>query len=126
MQCSEKELADVICGEEKRSRWFARKWIEARDKSNIHTTGAFVAAFGFRLDSKDRTGRHPMTRVFQALRMMINDEMGALDDLLKEIPKILAPKGRIAVYISLFRGSCRKMGLEGDFKAAQQKGDHRR
>ena len=39
----------------------------------------------------------PATRVFQALRILVNDELGHLDATLKELPEILAPGGRAAI-----------------------------
>jgi 16S rRNA (cytosine1402-N4)-methyltransferase len=36
-------------------------------------------------------------RVFQALRIAVNDEFGALDAMLKQLPQVLAPKGRVAI-----------------------------
>jgi 16S rRNA (cytosine1402-N4)-methyltransferase len=45
-----------------------------------------------------RTGKlHPATRVFQALRMAVNDEAGELDALLRQAPEHLAPGGRWVV-----------------------------
>jgi 16S rRNA (cytosine1402-N4)-methyltransferase len=46
-----------------------------------------------------RPRKHPATRVFQALRMMVNDELGQLEALLAGLPEPLAPGGR-AVFIS--------------------------
>ena len=40
---------------------------------------------------------HPATRVFQALRIYVNQELENLENLLKNIDKILKPKGRIAI-----------------------------
>lgn len=122
--CSEADFSKILweLGEEKRSRWFAKKWIEIRRKERIQTTQAFVEAFGFRLDSKDRQGRHPMTRVFQAIRMTINDELGALDELLSSLPKILAPKGRVAFFtFHSLEDRCVKWGLRGILKQLDKK-----
>ena len=49
--------------------------------------------------SKGRPGLDPATRTFQALRIAVNDELGALDRLLERLPNVLAPGGR-AVLIS--------------------------
>ena len=65
----------------------------------LHTTWELVAAVG-PLGPPPRGGRrrvvHPATRVFQALRIAVNDEAGALDALLPAAVAALAPGGRIA------------------------------
>ncbi len=98
-QCSEEELADVFFhyGEESRARKFARKWMEIRGRSEIKTTGAFVRSFGFELDSKDRQGRHPLTKIFQALRIWVNDELGSLETLIEQLPTLLNLHGRVGI-----------------------------
>lgn len=40
---------------------------------------------------------HPATRTFQAIRIVLNDELGQLEQLLKVVPKLLTPGGRIAI-----------------------------
>lgn len=97
--CREQELADIIWkyGEERRSRKFARQWCHGGQGKGIKTTQDFVGFFGYRLDSKDHHGRHPLTRVFQALRIFINDEFGALEELLEHLPRLLKPEGRVAI-----------------------------
>ncbi|PIR22770.1 MAG: 16S rRNA (cytosine(1402)-N(4))-methyltransferase [Deltaproteobacteria bacterium CG11_big_fil_rev_8_21_14_0_20_45_16] len=95
----EKELADVLYrfGEEGRSRVHARKLVHERQTKEIRTTKAFVEALGFRLDSKDHHGKHPLTRVFQGIRIFINDELGSLERCLESLPQKLAPGGRLAI-----------------------------
>jgi 16S rRNA (cytosine1402-N4)-methyltransferase len=98
-RCSEKEFIQIMYdyGEESRAKWFAQKWAQARTQSDIRTTKEFVEAFGFTFDTKDRNGRHPMTRVFQAIRMHINQEFQVLQELLSHLPALLRTKGRVSV-----------------------------
>ena len=98
MRCGEEELAQIlwVYGEERASRRLARRWVERRHPG-IQTTTGFVEALGFELGSKDRTGRHPLTRVFQALRIHINQEVQALEELLDQIPLKLQKSGRAAI-----------------------------
>lgn len=84
-------------GEERQSRRLARKWVEKRAQFDTLTTSQFVEALGFSLESRDRRGRHPLTRVFQALRIAVNDEMGALQDLMSHLPRILKKGGRVGI-----------------------------
>lgn len=125
-QCSEEELSTVLweLGEEKRSRWFAKRWIEIRRKSStpITTTQGLVEAFGFKADSKDRQGRHPMTRFFQAIRMHINDEWGSLEALLAIVPNLLAKGGRVAFFtFHSLEDRCVKWSLRGKLRPLDKK-----
>ena len=93
----EKDLIRIfqIYGEEKRSRRAAQSIIEARENSLITTTDELAniieKAFG-------RTGKiHPATRVFQALRIFVNDELGELYRGLCAAEEILRPGGRLIV-----------------------------
>lgn len=64
-----------------------------------HDTGALAAVVHGALPRKaaaTRT-RHPATRTFQALRIAVNDELGALEALLDAIPRVLAPGGRALI-----------------------------
>jgi 16S rRNA (cytosine1402-N4)-methyltransferase len=99
---SERDLADLIYqfGEERFSRRIARRIVEARRESPIATTGRLAEIVRRSVPrSKGRPGIDPATRTFQALRIAVNDELGALDRLLERLPGVLAPGGR-AVLIS--------------------------
>ena len=93
----EKELADVFFhyGEERLSRRIARRIVEQRPFS---TTTELAHAIANCVPGKYRHGRiHPATRVFQALRIAVNDELKSLETLLEKAPLSLVPGGRIAI-----------------------------
>ncbi|MEK7549256.1 MAG: 16S rRNA (cytosine(1402)-N(4))-methyltransferase RsmH [Patescibacteria group bacterium] len=102
-QYSEKELADIFWkyGEERNSRKIAKKIIEERKKKRILTTFNLIEIIKKAVPKNYEQGRiqriHPATKVFQALRIYVNDELGNLEKILKNMSKIL--KGR-AVIIS--------------------------
>src|SRR5436305_100869 len=78
----------------------ARRIVEARRETRIETTGRLAEIVRRSVPrSKGRPGIDPATRTFQALRIAVNDELGALDRLLERLPSVLAPGGR-AVLIS--------------------------
>jgi 16S rRNA (cytosine1402-N4)-methyltransferase len=94
------ELAQVFfeLGEERFSRRIARRIVEARSREPITTTGQLAELVRQSVPGKYRHGPiHPATRVFQALRIAVNDELGQLDAVLSIVPEILAPGGRAAV-----------------------------
>jgi 16S rRNA (cytosine1402-N4)-methyltransferase len=86
-------------GEERHSRRIARRLVAERERTPFTTTlqlAEIVAAEMPR--SKHDSGRiHPATRVFQALRIAVNDELGMLDRGLNAAFSVLAPGGRLAV-----------------------------
>src|SRR5262249_54182068 len=86
---SEKALADVFWeyGEERHSRRVARKIVERR-KATPFTTTANLASV-VRSCVPRSGGIDPATRVFQALRIAVNDELGALDRLLAALPRVV-------------------------------------
>lgn len=97
---SESELADIIFtyGEERFSRSIARAIVKARAKSRILTTGALVSAIEAGTPKRYQEGKiHPATKTFQALRIAVNDEIGALKEGLAAALDALAPNGRLAV-----------------------------
>ncbi len=90
----EGELADLIYayGEEHLSRRIARAIVQARPlEGAAHLARVIERAVG-------RRGRiHPATKTFQALRIAVNDELGALQEVLPQAAALLRPGGRLAV-----------------------------
>lgn len=88
----ENELADLIYayGEERLSRRIARAIVHARP---LESTGQLARVIE---RSVGRRGRlHPATRTFQALRIAVNDELGALTEVLPQAVALLRPGGRL-------------------------------
>lgn len=88
------ELADILWryGEERFARRIARAIAAARPLSTTTELASIVARV------VGRRGRiHPATRTFQALRIAVNDELGALEAVLPQAMRLLAPGGRLAV-----------------------------
>jgi 16S rRNA (cytosine1402-N4)-methyltransferase len=93
----EQELADIFFkyGEERLSRRIARRIIEKRP---FQTTTELANEIFYSVPPKYRHGRiHPATRVFQALRIAVNDELKVLETLIEKAPNALVPGGRIAI-----------------------------
>lgn len=96
----EDKLADIFYkfGEEKRSRVIARNIVWARGKKPIETTIELADIIKRSMPSFLRHSRiHPATKVFQALRIVVNDELGNLEKGLKAAIEVLLPRGRLAV-----------------------------
>lgn len=113
---SEEELAKVLWlyGELKNGRAIARNICKARAQKPIERTEELVAAsLGHSIDNGQRTidngqnalveltiptnAKKDLARLFQALRIEVNDEMGALRDMLVAARDLLKPGGRIAI-----------------------------
>lgn len=91
---SQTELADIIYeyGEERQSRKIARAIVERRPVTTARELGDLIE------DVLGRRGRtHPATRTFQALRIAVNDELDALEEVLPQAVALLRPGGRVAV-----------------------------
>ncbi|MFB0845561.1 16S rRNA (cytosine(1402)-N(4))-methyltransferase RsmH [Paenibacillus oleatilyticus] len=96
----EQEIAQILFeyGEEKFSRRIAATIAAARAKAPIETTGQLVDLIKESIPAAARrTGPHPAKRSFQALRIAVNDELGAFEDALEQSIRCLAPGGRAAV-----------------------------
>jgi 16S rRNA (cytosine1402-N4)-methyltransferase len=94
----EEELARILqdLGEERFARKIARAVSSARDSGELTTTGA-LAGLVARSVPRRESNKDPATRVFQALRIAVNDELGQLDRFLQDIPGCLRPGGRLVV-----------------------------
>ena len=93
----EAEIADILWqyGEERASRAIARRIIQERAKAPITTTTQLANIIASVLPRKGK--QHPATRSFQALRIAVNDELGALEQLLRTGLSLLKSGGRFAV-----------------------------
>src|ERR1700722_737554 len=92
------ELAGIFWryGNEEQSRRMARAIVREREKRPLEGTGQLAALIE---KFSPRAGRktHPATKVFQAVRMAVNDEIGSLQRGLEAAVRILKPDGRLAV-----------------------------
>src|SRR5262249_12869513 len=85
-------------GEERFSRRIARRIVETRQTRPFRTTAQLADLVRRSVPPRSRHGPiDPATRVFQALRIAVNDELGQLDSALAVIPEVLNGGGRIAV-----------------------------
>ncbi|MEM6910452.1 MAG: 16S rRNA (cytosine(1402)-N(4))-methyltransferase RsmH [Verrucomicrobiota bacterium] len=82
-------------GEEPESRRVAAAIVAGRSERKLTTTQGLVEVIQ---EAKKRfTKHHPATRVFQALRMVVNRELEELESLLETLPRVVAPGGRAAL-----------------------------
>lgn len=97
---SEEALVEILYtfGEERFARAIAKAIVRDRKKEKILTTAQLVAVIEKATPGWYQHRRlHPATKTFQALRIAVNDELGALRDGLSGALSILSPQGRIAV-----------------------------
>ena len=124
---TEEEIARVLYmyGELKQSRQLAKRIVKSREQSPIETTDELlrtIAGPTATADSLTPPQKKEMTLVFQALRMEVNDELGALREMLQAALNLLATGGRIAVltYHSLedrlVKNFLRSGNLEGNIE----------
>ncbi|MCO6481076.1 MAG: 16S rRNA (cytosine(1402)-N(4))-methyltransferase RsmH [Phaeodactylibacter sp.] len=89
-------LQDIFSryGEVRNARTLAQRILQEREHRPIETVGAFLAAV--EPVARGRRARY-LSQVFQALRIEVNDEMGALQEFLEQTLELLKPAGRLAV-----------------------------
>lgn len=116
---AEAELARIFWqyGEERASRKIARQLCELRKTQPFRTTTELASCIEKLIPRRGKK-IHPATKVFQALRIEVNDELGELRKLLDTAKEILAPGGRLAV-ISFH--SLEDRMVKRHFKAVSQK-----
>jgi 16S rRNA (cytosine1402-N4)-methyltransferase len=97
-ELSEEELADLIWrwGEERGSRRIARAIVQARQVEPVATTGRLKELVTGTLPRGIKT-QPVLSRVFQALRIAVNDELEALAEVLARVPQLLRSEGILVV-----------------------------
>ena len=99
-EADERELADIFrrYGEERFSRQIARAIVRRRAEQPFERTGDLVEIVRSAIPAPRRFGDgHPAKRVFQALRIVVNEELESLEQALPAAMRLLRPGGRIAV-----------------------------
>jgi 16S rRNA (cytosine1402-N4)-methyltransferase len=87
-------------GEERFARQIAREIVRRRERHPLETTGELVEAIRAAIPAavqREFGGGHPAKRVFQAVRIVVNDELGELDQALPLAWDVLRPGGRLGV-----------------------------
>jgi 16S rRNA (cytosine1402-N4)-methyltransferase len=95
---SAEQLAEIFwaLGGEQNARRFARAIVKERERKAFNTTGE-LAGLLERLAPRRGKKSHPATKVFQSLRIAVNDELGSLEKGLDRALELLRPSGRLAV-----------------------------
>ena len=99
-EASERELTHIFrsYGEERYAKQIARAIVRRRRGQPFERTGELVETIKAAIPAPARFGDgHPAKRVFQALRIAVNDELTALEDALPAAVELMKPGGRLAV-----------------------------
>jgi 16S rRNA (cytosine1402-N4)-methyltransferase len=99
-EAGERELTRIFreYGEERYARPIARAIVRRRREQPFERTGELVDTIKSAIPAPARFGEgHPAKRVFQALRIAVNDELGSLETALPSALEMLRPGGRLAV-----------------------------
>lgn len=97
-ELDERSLADLLYrkGDERRSRPIAAAIVRARAKGRIESTAQLAAIVEAAVGGRRGSPTHPATQTFLALRIAVNDELGALASGLEGAVASLRPGGRLA------------------------------
>jgi 16S rRNA (cytosine1402-N4)-methyltransferase len=99
-ELDERELADIFrrYGEERFARQIAHAIVRRRESQPFERTGELVETIKSAIPAPRRFGDgHPAKRVFQALRITVNEELESLEHALPAVLAMLRPGGRVAV-----------------------------
>lgn len=122
-EASKEELEEIfrLYTDLKRTGALAQAIIAAREAAPVETT--FRLAEAVRKSINPRQEKKDLAQVFQALRIVVNDEMGALKTLLTQSLKVLKPGGRIAVitYHSIEDRLVKNFFRSGNFRGEVEK-----
>lgn len=96
---TEEQLTDIFFryGEDKFSKNIARKIVQARSEKPIETTLELVEVIKSAVPEKARREKHPARKIFQAIRIEVNQELTILENSLKDALSLLKPGGRLSV-----------------------------
>lgn len=112
----ENELFELFSkfGGEKYARRFARAICRCREEKKIETCGELAKIISASAPGRGKQRIHPATRVFQALRIAVNDELGNLREALPQAVELLNFEGRLVVlsFHSLEDGIVKRFFLE--------------
>lgn len=94
---TEEKLANVLYeyGELRQSRAMAKAIVAERSKKTINTVGHFIGIVDKFISQKER--KRQLGQVFQALRIEVNDELGALKEMLASLEKVMKIGGRVVI-----------------------------
>ncbi len=126
-ELGESALAEILAenSDQPHARELASAIHRAHPREPLVTTQALVAvvrdACARWPGASDRTADDPVRRVFQALRIAVNDEFGALTELLRTLPICLRPGGRVA-FLSFHSGEDRR--VKSAFKEGLRAGQY--
>jgi len=97
-RAQEEEIANVLYryGEERKSRWIAKRIVATREDRPLTRTSELANLISGVL-GRGAPGKHPATRSFQAIRIHVNQELVALENVLEQSLEVLKPGGRLAV-----------------------------
>src|SRR4051794_22145260 len=99
-EAAERDLATIFkrYGEERYARQIARAIVRRRKEQRFERTSDLVETIKSAIPAPARFGEgHPAKRVFQALRIAVNDELGSIEAALPAALDLLRPGGRLAV-----------------------------